>query len=109
MAPANYLAFTNYNGANGYFIFGQRQFCLPYGLIHKKIIGRNGWLIAKIYIPHYISLLPFGTGLLIYAQKISPFSSAKPVTKNCDMKFAICFSGKFNTPTICRPIRSSFV
>src|ERR1019366_2331730 len=107
--PADDLSFTNYYGANGYLIIGQSQFSFTDGLVHKKIIWGNSRLITKINIPHYISLLPFGTGFSIAAKTISPFSSAKPVSKNSEIKFAICFFGKLMTPKICLPGSSSLV
>src|ERR1700754_2219626 len=103
MPTTDNLSFANYNGANRYFVLIQSQFGLAQGFVHKKFIGRDGGLVAKGYIPHYISLLPLGTGLSIDARTIWPFSSAKPVTRNSDIKLAICFGWKFITPITCRP------
>src|ERR1700733_1461787 len=109
MPPADDLPFANYQGADGNFVLRQGQFGFADGFVHKKFIGRDSGLIAKTYISHYISLLPFGTGLSMDVNTISPFSSAKPVTRNSDIKLAICLGGKLITPTICFPGNCSFV
>src|SRR5471030_987883 len=109
MAPANDLPFANNDGANGYFIVRQSQFGLPDGLVHKKTVWRNCGLVSKIDISHQCSLLPLGTSFSMAAKTISPLSSGKPVSKNSDIKLAICFTGKLSTPITCRPGNSSLV
>src|ERR1700743_1134586 len=101
MTPPYDLPVANYHCPDRYFILGQSLFGFFERLVHKKIIGRYGrLLIAKIIVTHYINLLPLGTACSTEVNTISPFSSAKPVTKNSDINVAICFLGKLITPTI---------
>src|ERR1700739_3016347 len=107
--PANDLALANYHRADRDFVFGQRLFGFPERLVHKKIIGRYGLFFVECIVTHQISLLPFGTFCSTEVKTISPFSSAKPVTRNSDIKVAICFLGKLITPTTWRPTNCSLV
>src|SRR5690606_41800800 len=66
--------------------------------------------LLRSYIPSsYINLAPLGTGISTVASTISPFSSAKPVTRHSDIKLAICFFGILTTARTCLPISSSFI
>src|SRR6185437_15274733 len=106
MPPADDLTVTYHYRTDGYFVLGQGKLGFFESFLHKKIVGHNGRLITEGKISHQISFCPFGTGLSIADNTMSPFSSAKPVTRNSDINGPICFFGKFTTPIICLPTNS---